>query len=115
MVGTEYGYQKLPSTTFYIVQSFHDRGGNFDGRKSDDKTVGKRKHIKKMSKARLSMMVSVPGTDRSIYEDDARLEVIWKIIAVLKHLCNKIPSVKVGPWIGSDQKRTSFSPNYQKT
>lgn len=49
-------------------------------------------------------MVSVPGMDRSVDEDKELLEAIRKMIAVLKILCKHLPSVKVGPWIGSSKK-----------
>ena len=44
------------------------------------------------------MMISVPGLDKGVNEDEAMLEAICQINAMLRSLVNKVPSVKFGPW-----------------
>ena len=58
-----------------------------------------------MSQVCLSIMVSIPGTNKGIDEDEAPLEAVRKMKTMLTSLNNKIPSVKVGPWIGSESKK----------
>ena len=50
-------------------------------------------------------MVSVPGTDKGIDEEEAPLEAIRKINLMVKCLINKIPSIKLGPWLQTEEKK----------
>ena len=55
----------------------------------------------------MSMMITVPGNNKGIDEDEAPLEAIRKMNLMIKSLINKIPSIKLGPWLnteGNDNK-----------
>ena len=54
------------------------------------------------------MMVMVPGIDTGIDEDEAPFEAIRNINLMLRSLVNKIPSVRLGPWIINKAKKEKF-------
>ena len=64
---------------------------------NDDVTVTCGPLSSSLLRTRMSMMITVTGTDTYIDEDEAPLEAIWKIILIIKSLINKIPPIKLGP------------------
>lgn len=54
---------------------------------------------------RLSMMISILELDKAIDEDEAPLEAIWQVNAMLRSLVYKGPLVKFGPWSGYISKK----------
>ena len=51
------------------------------------------------------MMFTIPGLDKGIDENEAPLEAIRKINAMLHSLTNKVPSFIFGPWSGIITKK----------
>ena len=56
----------------------------------------------------MSLMVKVPGTDKGIDKEEAPIEAIRKINLMIKSLINKIPSVKLGPWLHTENKKDKY-------
>lgn len=61
----------------------------------DDDTV---EHEKLCNNARLTMMFLVPDKDKGIDEEEAPLEVIRRMNAMIKSIINKLPTIRLGPW-----------------
>ena len=61
----------------------------------DNDTV---EHEKLNNDTRLTMMFMVPGEDKGIDEEEAPLEAIRRMNAMIKSLINKLPSIRLGPW-----------------
>ena len=97
--------EKPPTTTFHLCKNLHDRSLQND--LSDDITVTNGSSTKYLTQ-RLSMMLSIPGIEKGIDEDEAPLEAVRKINAMLRSLVNKVPSVKFVPWSGLTTKKDMF-------
>ena len=89
--------EKPPKTSFHIVRDILARGKS----DSDEDTV-----ITGTDNVRLSVMVAIPAKD--IEEEEAPLEAIRKVNAMLKCLINKLPSVKIGLWNPDKNEKNSF-------
>ena len=50
-------------------------------------------------------MISVPGNDKGIDDDKVPLEAIRKMTAIFRILSNKVPSIRIGPWIGKEKTK----------
>ena len=85
--------EKPETTSFHIAKTILSKKDNENI--SDDITVTKGSSI--MS-TRMSLMVLVPK-DKDIDEDEAPLESIRKMNAMFKSLSNKLPFIKLGPWL----------------
>ena len=72
--------EKPPTTTFHLCKNLHDRSLQFD--LSDDITVSNGSSTKYLTQ-RLSMMISIPGHEKGIDEDEAPLEAIRLMNAML--------------------------------
>ena len=96
--------EKPPSSSFHIIRNTLNH--NSEGL-DDDITVDCGP-LSPLTRTRLSMMVSVPGTDKGIDEEEAPLEAIRKINLMVKCLINKIPSIKLGPWLQTEKKKIKY-------
>ena len=101
-----------PATTFHLRKSLHDRSLETD--LSDDVTVSNGNSTNYLTQ-RLSLMLSIPGKEKGIDNDEALLEAIRQMNAMLCSLVNKVLTVKFGPWSGCPIKRINYSQNFQKT
>ena len=54
---------------------------------------------------RLSMMLSIPGKEKNIDNDETPLEAIVQMNAMFHSLVNKVPSVKFVLWSGCPTKK----------
>ena len=101
--------EKPISSSFHIIRdSLNDVGLD------DDATVPCSPLSRSLLRTRMSMMVTVPGTDKGIDEDEAPLEAIRKMNLMIKSLINKIPSIKLGPWLHSEKNKINICLSYQK-
>ena len=94
--------EKRPSSSFHIVKSLLSSHISIDN--SDSATVVLGSKAKCSGKIRMSMMIAIPGANKGIDEDEAPLEAIRKMNNMVKSLINKIPSIKLIPWVPQEGK-----------
>ena len=84
--------EKPIRSTFHLLKMVSSK---FNKEICDDDTV---EHEKLNNDTRLTMMFMVPGEDKGIDEEEAPLEAIRRMNAMIKSLINKLPSIRLGPW-----------------
>ena len=52
-----------------------------------------------MKRIYMTIMLSVPWKEKSIYEDETTLEIILRMDSILKKIDNNIPNIKLAPLI----------------
>ena len=92
-------------TSFHIIRdSLNSNSSGLD----DDVTVDCGPLSSSLFRTRMSLMVTVPGTDKDIDKDEAPIKVIRKINLMIKSLINRIPSVKLGHWLHTENKKNKY-------
>ena len=94
--------EKPVSTSFLLLKKLHDKGitrVNNCVDFADDETVCQGAESIDYHRIRMTMMFVIPSQEDGVDEDEAQMEAIKRINLLLKTTINKIPSIRIGPWL----------------
>ena len=87
--------EKIKTTTFHTLRDILESTSK-SKINEDDETVNVYNKTKNYASFCLSLMLALPTKD--IEEEDAPIEAIIRMNAMIKSLVNKIPSIRIAPW-----------------
>ena len=110
--------EKPVSTSFHLLKKLHDKGitrTNNSVDFADDETVCQGTEAIEHHRVRMTMMFVIPSKEEGVDDDEAPTEAIKKINLLLKTVINKIPNIRIGPWLVDKQlkKDSLLKKNFQ--
>lgn len=89
-------------TSFRLLSSLHDRGitrindcVNF----ADDESICRGVEVLDYYRVQMKMIFVLPSKKDGIDDEDVPMEAIKKMNVIHKTAINKIPGVRIGPWL----------------